>query len=113
MSFDCSATPSARSITGRVEIVEAGENCVFVKAKGTFRGKASGAEVDVPPYAQIIEFRDDLIARVENYSDIDAALRAAGVARSYLVHDFGEPRLGAVDSRGPGAWRLTARPSGP
>jgi ketosteroid isomerase-like protein len=64
-----------------VEIVEVGANRVFVKAEGTFRGKASGATVDVPPYAQIIEFRDDLIARVENYSDVDAARRAAGIGK--------------------------------
>ena len=37
-----------------LEIVETGKNRVFVKAKGTFRGKASGVKVDVPPYAQII-----------------------------------------------------------
>ncbi len=64
-----------------VEIVEAGEDRMFVKATGTFRGKASGAKVDVPPYAQIIEFRDDLIARVENYSDVDTARRATEVEK--------------------------------
>jgi hypothetical protein len=62
--------------------VEAGENRALVKAKGTLRGKAS-AQVDVPPYAEVIEFRDDLIARVDNYSDVEAARRAAGVDSPY------------------------------
>lgn len=45
------------------------------------RGRASGAEIDAPAYGQIIEFQDDLIARVESYSDVDAARQAAGLAR--------------------------------
>ena len=44
------------------------------------RGRTSGAELDAPPFAQIIEFRDELIVRVENYSDVEAARRAAGLA---------------------------------
>jgi ketosteroid isomerase-like protein len=64
-----------------VEIVEVGENRMFVKARITIRGKASGIEVDAPPYAQIVEFRDGLTALVQNYSDVDAARRAAGLTQ--------------------------------
>jgi ketosteroid isomerase-like protein len=63
-----------------VEITEAGPGRVLIEGRLTIRGKASGAEVDAPPFGQVAEFRDGLIARVDNYSDIDAARRAAGLA---------------------------------
>jgi ketosteroid isomerase-like protein len=62
-----------------VEIVEAGEERVLVVGRMTVRGKASGAEVQAPPFAQVIEFRDNLIARVDAYSDAEAGRRAAGL----------------------------------
>jgi ketosteroid isomerase-like protein len=62
-----------------VEIVEVGEERVLVMGRMTVRGKASGAEVQVPPFAQIIEFRDNRIARVDAYSDAEAGRRAAGL----------------------------------
>ncbi len=62
-----------------VEILEADEDRVFVKARMRIRGRASGAEVDAPPFAQIIKFEDHLIAVVENYTDLNAAREAAGL----------------------------------
>jgi ketosteroid isomerase-like protein len=62
-----------------VEIVEAGEERVLVMGRMTVRGKASGAEVQAPPFAQVIEFRDNLIARVDAYSDAEAGRHAAGL----------------------------------
>jgi ketosteroid isomerase-like protein len=62
-----------------VEIVEAGEERVLVMGQMTVRGKASGVEIQAPPSAQIIEFRDKLIARVEAYSDAESGRRAAGL----------------------------------
>jgi ketosteroid isomerase-like protein len=44
------------------------------------RGRLSGAEVELPPVAQIVDFRDGRILRVDNYSDIAEARRAAGLA---------------------------------
>ena len=65
-----------------VEIIDAGEDRVFVKGELTIRGKLSGVELDAPPFAQIIEFRDDLISLVDNYSDVAEARRAAGLAEA-------------------------------
>jgi ketosteroid isomerase-like protein len=62
-----------------VQIREAGPNRVLVKGALRIRGRTSGAEVDAPPFAQIIEFRDERIVRVENYTDVDAARQAAGL----------------------------------
>jgi ketosteroid isomerase-like protein len=62
-----------------IEVVELGDGRCFVEGRMAIRGRASGVEVAVPPFAQIIEFRDDLIALVENYADIDEARRAAGL----------------------------------
>ncbi len=64
-----------------VEILEIDEDRVFVKGSMRIRGRASGAEVDAPPFAQIIEFHDDLITLVENYTDVNAAREAAGLDR--------------------------------
>jgi hypothetical protein len=61
------------------EIVDLDEERVFVAGRTTVRGASSGAQVDVPPFGQIIEFRDGLISRVDNYSDVDEARRAAGL----------------------------------
>jgi ketosteroid isomerase-like protein len=62
-----------------VEIVEVGEERVLVVGLMTVRGKLSGVEVQVPPFAQVIEFRDNLIARVDAYSDAEAGRRAVGL----------------------------------
>lgn len=63
-----------------IEIVELGPDRVLIEGRIAIRGRASGAEVEAPPFAQIAEFRDNLIARVDNYSDVEAARRAAGLA---------------------------------
>jgi ketosteroid isomerase-like protein len=62
-----------------VEIVATAPDRVLIEARLTIRGKASGAEVAAPPFGQIAEFRDGLIVRVDNYSDLGAARRAAGL----------------------------------
>jgi hypothetical protein len=38
-----------------------------------------GAEVEMPPLAQIIDFRDGKVLRVDNYSDVEEGRRAAGL----------------------------------
>ena len=65
-----------------IEIIEVGADRVLITGRLTIRGKASGVELDAPPFAQVAEFRDGLIARVENYSDVEAARRAVGLAES-------------------------------
>jgi hypothetical protein len=65
-----------------IEVVELEGNRVFVEGRITIRGTSSGAQVDPPPFGQIIEFRDQLISRVDNYSDLDEARRAAGVSEA-------------------------------
>jgi ketosteroid isomerase-like protein len=62
-----------------VEIVDVETNRMFVKGSMSIRGKVSGVELEVPPFAQIFEFRDDLILRADAYSDLHAGRRAAGL----------------------------------
>ncbi len=52
----------------------------FVVGHARGRGRLSGAEVDLPPLAQIIDFRDGQLLRVDNYSDVEAGRRAAGLS---------------------------------
>jgi ketosteroid isomerase-like protein len=61
------------------EIIEVSDGRFFVEGGMTIRGKTSGVEIDVPPFGQIIDFRDDLIALVENYTDVEEARGAAGL----------------------------------
>ena len=62
-----------------LEIIDVGPDRVFVRGGMSIRGKASGVEVGVPPFAQVFEFRDNLIARADAYSDLEAGRRAAGL----------------------------------
>jgi hypothetical protein len=62
-----------------LEIIEVGAGRMFVRGRIKVRGTASGVEMDAPPFGQIIEFRDDLILLVDNYSDVAEAQRAAGL----------------------------------
>jgi len=52
---------------------------IFLVAQGHGRGRLSQAPVEIPPLAQIIEFRDGALLRVDNYSDVETARRAAGL----------------------------------
>lgn len=52
----------------------------FVIGHARGRGRLSGAAVDLPPLAQIIDFRDGQLLRVHNYSDVEASRRAAGLS---------------------------------
>lgn len=67
----------------RVEIdetVDLSGDRSFVVGHARGRGRLSGAEVDLPPLAQIIDFRDGQILCVDNYSDVEAGRRAAGLS---------------------------------
>jgi hypothetical protein len=61
------------------EVIELGDGRIFIAGQMTIRGTASGAEVTGPPFGQIGELRDGLIARIDNYSDLAEARRAAGL----------------------------------
>jgi ketosteroid isomerase-like protein len=52
----------------------------FLIAHGRGHGHASGAEVELPPLAQIVAVRSGRILRVDNYSDVAEARRDAGLA---------------------------------
>ena len=67
--------PDANIYRGRSGI----EEVLFVRGGMSIRGKSSGVEVGVPPFAQVFEFRDNLIARADAYSDLEAGRRAAGL----------------------------------
>ena len=62
-----------------VQVVAVGKGRVFVEGRMVVRGASSGIEVDPPPFGQIIEFREELISRVDNYSDLADARGAAGL----------------------------------
>ena len=64
------------------EIVELDENRLFIEGRTTMRGATSGIEIEMPPFGQIIEFRDGLIVRVDNYSDVETCRSAAGLPAS-------------------------------
>jgi ketosteroid isomerase-like protein len=63
------------------EFIDAGD-AVVVRGRQGGRGKASGAEVEMPTYWQVYRLRDARIARIEVYGDRDEALNAAGSAAS-------------------------------
>ena len=52
---------------------------VLVVGCGRGHGRLSGAEVELPPLAQIIEFHDGKVLRVDNYSDVEEGRSAAGL----------------------------------
>jgi ketosteroid isomerase-like protein len=62
-----------------LEVIDLGDDRVFVMGSMTIRGATSGVVLDGPPFGQVIEFRDGLICRVDNYSDAAEARRAAGL----------------------------------
>ena len=41
-------------------------------------GRLSRAPVESPPFAQIIEFREGRFLRIDNHSEVETALKAAG-----------------------------------
>ena len=46
---------------------------------GRGHGRLSGAEVEMPPLAQIISFRDGKVLHVDNYSEVEEGRSAAGL----------------------------------
>jgi ketosteroid isomerase-like protein len=64
---------------GMTDAIDLPDDRVFVFARGSGQGRLSHAPVEIPRFAQIITFRDGKFLRVDNYSDIAAAQRAAGV----------------------------------
>jgi ketosteroid isomerase-like protein len=52
---------------------------VLVVGYGRGRGRLSGADVELPPLAQIIDFRDGRVLRVVNYSDVEEGQNATGM----------------------------------
>jgi ketosteroid isomerase-like protein len=53
---------------------------VLVVGYGRGRGRLSGADVELPPLAQIIDFRDGRILRVANYSDVEEGQNVGGLS---------------------------------
>jgi ketosteroid isomerase-like protein len=56
-----------------------GEDCVVMLGRLISRGARSGAPVEAP-WHQVWRFRGDVPIRCDNYSDAEAALRAAGLS---------------------------------
>jgi ketosteroid isomerase-like protein len=53
---------------------------IFILGYVRGRGRLSGAPVESPPFAQIIDFRDGRFLRVDNYSDLEEGRSAAGLS---------------------------------
>ena len=77
--FDLLHTDIGLVLNEPVEVVRLGDDRVFVEGRTRVRGASSGIEVGVRPFGQIGELRDGLIRRVDNYSDVAEARRAAGL----------------------------------
>ncbi len=63
-----------------VDLVDAGDDvAAFIHQRN--RGRATGIEVDVAPYALVFTFRQGKVIRWCIYSDIDEALEAVGLSQ--------------------------------
>jgi len=61
------------------ELIDAGDRVFMWIERQRMRGRGSGIEVDAPPYAWVITFRDGKITRMAMYLDRREALKAAGL----------------------------------
>ena len=61
------------------ELRDAGESVVALISGQRNRGRSSGIEVDVPPYALVFTLRDGKVIRWAFYSDQGEGLEAAGI----------------------------------
>jgi ketosteroid isomerase-like protein len=62
------------------EILDAGEDRLFIRCHMRVKGKTSGADIEAT-WAQVAEIRQGKGARVVNFSAIDEALEAAGLRK--------------------------------
>jgi ketosteroid isomerase-like protein len=62
------------------EIIDAGEDRVVALLRGSVRGKASGVPLDDQPFAIVITFEGERIARADGYWSRADALEAAGLS---------------------------------
>ena len=62
------------------QVLDLPDSRVLVVGCGRGHGQLSGAEVELPPVAQIIGFRDGKLLRVDNYSDVEEGRSAAGLS---------------------------------
>ena len=62
------------------EFIDAGDQVVMCATGHRLRGKGSGVEVDIPPYAWVQTLRDGKIVRATFYIDKADALEAAGLS---------------------------------
>jgi ketosteroid isomerase-like protein len=60
-------------------VVDAGEEVVVLLGRATLRGKMSGAEVEIPPWAQVWTLREGKVIRMRLYPDHAEGLKAAGL----------------------------------
>ena len=61
------------------EAIDLPRDRIFILGYVRGRGRLSEAPVESPPFAQIIEFREGRFLRVDNHSEVEAALKAAGL----------------------------------
>jgi SnoaL-like domain len=64
---------------GFTDAVDLPDLRLFVVVRGDAQGRLSQAPVEIPPFAQIIEFLDGTLLRVDNYSGIETARKAVGI----------------------------------
>jgi ketosteroid isomerase-like protein len=62
------------------EFIDAGDHVVMWATGHRVRGRGSGIEVEIPPYAWVATLRDGKVVRGVMYMDRDEALEAAGLS---------------------------------
>jgi ketosteroid isomerase-like protein len=61
------------------QMLDAGDEVVVLMGRATLRGKISGAEVEIPPWAQVWNLREGKVIRLRLYPDHAEGLKAAGL----------------------------------
>jgi ketosteroid isomerase-like protein len=64
------------------ELLDAGDQVVYLVARGRVRGRASSIEIGQDPFALVWTLRDGLVVRLKLYTDHHRALAAAGLTTS-------------------------------
>jgi ketosteroid isomerase-like protein len=80
------------------DLIEAGEHVVHF-LRGRVRGRLSGIEFDLLPYAQVWTLRDGLVTRMKLYASRPEALEAVGISDSAIFERGGAGRTGADRSQ--------------
>lgn len=69
------------------EVIDLPDDRLYAVGCGRGHGRLSGAAVELPPLAQIVDFRGGRILLVDNYSDVEEARKAVGLSERVTHRD--------------------------